>query len=277
MELTMQTGAITGYIDVAQLVLYAFWIFFAALIIYLVRENKREGYPLVSGTGPVIGFPSIPAPKVFHLHDGTTRMAPRVEAPETIMGAVPTATWEGAPLEPTGDPMRDGVGPAAYAMRDEVPDMLEDGQTRIAPMRLATDFSVAEDDPDLRGCAVVGCDAAVAGTITDLWVDRAEPRIAYFEVATDAGHVLLPIGFARIGGDGGLISGMLALLQPIKFDRNGVSGPHVLVDSITAAQFRNVPGLANPDVVTRREEDRITAYFASGHLYATPDRSEPLI
>ena len=44
----METGAITGYIDVAQLVLYAFWIFFVGLIFYLRREDKREGYPLVS-------------------------------------------------------------------------------------------------------------------------------------------------------------------------------------------------------------------------------------
>ena len=44
----MQTGAITGYIDVAQLVLYAFWLFFIGLIIYLRREDKREGYPLWS-------------------------------------------------------------------------------------------------------------------------------------------------------------------------------------------------------------------------------------
>jgi photosynthetic reaction center H subunit len=47
-ELTMTTGAITGYIDVAQITLYAFWIFFAGLIYYLLQENKREGYPLES-------------------------------------------------------------------------------------------------------------------------------------------------------------------------------------------------------------------------------------
>ena len=29
----METGAITSYIDVAQVVLYAFWIFFAGLIL----------------------------------------------------------------------------------------------------------------------------------------------------------------------------------------------------------------------------------------------------
>ncbi len=43
-----EIGAITGYIDVAQMALYAFWLFFAGLIYYLHREDKREGYPLVS-------------------------------------------------------------------------------------------------------------------------------------------------------------------------------------------------------------------------------------
>lgn len=59
----MQTGAITGYIDVAQLVLYAFWIFFAGLIVYLHRENKREGYPLESDRSRAItvqGWPAVP-------------------------------------------------------------------------------------------------------------------------------------------------------------------------------------------------------------------------
>ncbi|NCV58886.1 MAG: hypothetical protein EBW19_02420, partial [Betaproteobacteria bacterium] len=41
-------GAITGYIDVAQVVLYLFWIFFFGLVVYLQREGKREGYPLLS-------------------------------------------------------------------------------------------------------------------------------------------------------------------------------------------------------------------------------------
>jgi len=45
----METGAITQYVDVAQLVLYVFWAFFAGLIYYLLRENHREGYPMDSG------------------------------------------------------------------------------------------------------------------------------------------------------------------------------------------------------------------------------------
>ena len=39
----MGTGAITQYVDVAQIVLYMFWAFFAGLIYYLVREGHREG------------------------------------------------------------------------------------------------------------------------------------------------------------------------------------------------------------------------------------------
>ncbi|MBL8337961.1 MAG: photosynthetic reaction center subunit H, partial [Rhodoferax sp.] len=42
----METGSLTGYIDVAQVTLYVFWVFFAGLVYYLHQENKREGYPL---------------------------------------------------------------------------------------------------------------------------------------------------------------------------------------------------------------------------------------
>ncbi|TNY03226.1 photosynthetic reaction center subunit H, partial [Escherichia coli] len=71
----MQTGAITGYIDVAQLVLYAFWIFFAGLIVYLHRENKREGYPLESDRSRSIsvqGWPAVPEAKTYRLANGET-------------------------------------------------------------------------------------------------------------------------------------------------------------------------------------------------------------
>ena len=32
--------------DIARLSLYLFWAFFIGLVIYLQRENMREGYPL---------------------------------------------------------------------------------------------------------------------------------------------------------------------------------------------------------------------------------------
>ena len=72
------SAALTQYVDVAQVVLYAFWIFLAGIIIYLHREDKREGYPLESersGNIVVQGWPAVPAPKTYLLADGTTVQA----------------------------------------------------------------------------------------------------------------------------------------------------------------------------------------------------------
>jgi photosynthetic reaction center H subunit len=57
-----------GYnIDLASIALYLFWAFFAGLIYYLHRENKREGYPLVADRKdqlmPVNGFPAPRRPR----------------------------------------------------------------------------------------------------------------------------------------------------------------------------------------------------------------------
>jgi photosynthetic reaction center H subunit len=53
------------YIDGAQIALYAFWFFFIGLIIYLRREDKREGYPLESPQGPREGWPTVPPTKTY--------------------------------------------------------------------------------------------------------------------------------------------------------------------------------------------------------------------
>ena len=85
----MPKGAITEYIDVAQLVLYAFWIFFAGLIFYLRREDKREGYPLVYDgpqNRPYLNFPPIPEPKTYQRSHGGTYSVPRPSR-------VGTSTW----------------------------------------------------------------------------------------------------------------------------------------------------------------------------------------
>jgi photosynthetic reaction center H subunit len=54
-------------------------------------------------------------------------------------------------------------------------------------------------------------------------------------------------------------------------------GTVVKVVSVTAAQLAAAPVTESPDCVTAREEDRIQAYFASGHMYAFPSRQGPLI
>ena len=181
----MPTGAITGYIDVAQVVLYAFWIFFGGLIFYLRREDKREGYPLESdrsGRVMVQGFPAMPGPKTFLMSDGSTRTVPSTKADRRDAPVVPLLPWPGAPMEPTGNPMKDGVGPASYANRDDVPEHAIDGAPSIMPLRALSDFAIGPIDADPRGMTVIGADGRSAGTVKDVWIDRAETIIRYLEV-----------------------------------------------------------------------------------------------
>ena len=59
-----------------------------------------------------------------------------------------SAGWPGAPLEPTGNPMLDGVGPAAYALRADTPDLtFEAASTEIVPLRVAADHLDRRGEP----------------------------------------------------------------------------------------------------------------------------------
>jgi photosynthetic reaction center H subunit len=254
----MHTGAITQYIDVAQLALYGFWIFFAGLIYYLRSEDKREGYPLESDIPNRVaqGFPPIPRPKTFLLQHGETRVVPASAMKQSI-AAVPTSDHPGAPLQPTGNPMLDCVGPGAYANRADQPDVTVDGLPKIVPMRVATEFHVESRDPDPRGMEVIGADGGVGGVVRDIWVDRSETIIRYLEV-----EVLTPAGTSRV-------------LLPMNFSRIHGRRRQVQVKSILAEHFASVPALRNPDQVTFLEEERIVAYYGAGHLYAKPSRLGP--
>lgn len=261
----MQTGAITGYIDVAQVVLYVFWVFFAGLILYLVRENKREGYPLDNeGSRFVIasGYPDPPAPKTYLLpHGKGTVVAPNGVGDTRPVAAEPIEPFPGAPLEPTGNPMVDGVGPAAWALRKDEPEVDYEGRPNIVPMRVANEFKIAEDDPDPRGMPVVAADGEIAGTVVDLWVDRPEPQIRYLEVEVA----------------GATASGKRRVLVPMTMARVNKSRGYVEVVSVLARHFAEAPEVKADDQVTKLEEDRICAYFGGGTLYATPDRLGPLL
>jgi photosynthetic reaction center H subunit len=46
---------------------------------------------------------------------------------------------------------------------------------------------------------------------------------------------------------------------------------------VYARHFADVPGLKNPNEVTKLEEEKISAYYGGGTLYADAKRSEPLI
>ncbi len=254
----MQVGAITGYVDLAQIILYLFWLFFAGIIFYLVLEGHREGYPMESegppGSAQVTGWP-IPEPKTYRLANGRTVTVPELDRPEPPQNTRRDGASFGNPYIPTGDLMTSGVGPGAYAMRADVPDMDLHGQPIIRPLRALDGFDVSKNDTDPRGLPVLGTDDKVAGKVVDMWVDTCEMLFRFVEVelAGTARRVLLPVPFARIKADG------------------------VKAHSIYAAQFSNVPTTRSPDQVTMLEEEKISAYYGAGTLYADPMRAEPLI
>jgi photosynthetic reaction center H subunit len=246
--------------DVAQVTLYVFWIFFAGLIFYLRREDKREGYPLESdrsGAISVQGFPAFPGTKTYTLRDGHTATLPNWKSDRRDAAVAPLAPWPGAPNAPTGNAMLDGVGPGSYADREDIPELTMENIPAIVPLRVEKTVFIEPRDPDPRGMSVLGADNAVGGVVTDVWVDRAEALIRYLEVeVAGAGRrVLLPMTMALV-------------------DRRRRV---VTVHAILGSQFADVPGLANPDQVTKREEDKIVGYYGGGLLYATAARQEPLL
>lgn len=252
----------TAQMDVAQVVLYGFWIFFACLIFYLRREDKREGYPLQfegGNRGRGTGFPTYPGLKKYLLRGGHVATLPNWKNDRRDAAVTPAAPWPGSPYVPTGNPMLDGVGPASYADREDVPELSMDNIPAIVPLRVDSTITLEPRDPDPRGMPVIGADGQVGGTVRDVWVDRAEMLIRYLEVeVTGAGRsVLLPMTMVRI--------------------KTKWRGSRVVVQSILGRQFADAPGLASPDQVTKREEDKIVGYFGGGNLYATPARQEPLL
>jgi photosynthetic reaction center H subunit len=255
----MQEGA---YLDVAQVTLYVFWIFFACLIFYLRREDKREGYPLdstSSGGGVVHGFPRMPDPKNYLLRDGHIATLPNHKNDRRDVAVAPIAVWPGAPMEPTGNPMLDGVGPGSWADREDVPELNIDNVPCIVPLRLAEGTYLEPRDPDPRGMKVIGADNEIGGVVTDVWVDRAEALIRYIEV-----EVTAPSGVKRV-------------LLPMPFALVNHKRGRVTVNAILGSQFANVPVTKSLDQVTKLEEDRIVGYYGAGTLYATPSRQEPML
>jgi len=201
----MPTGALTAQLDVAQVVLYVFWIFFFALIVYLRREDKREGYPLESEHAHrkvVHTLPAVPSPKTFLLADGRVVKAPRDDADKREHPLIKSRRPVGSPFVPVGYPMLSGVGPGSWAEREDIVDITMEGHPRIVPMRAQHELSLNPRDPDPRGMAVVGADGVTAGTVIDVWVDCSEMLLRYLEVElamTDEHYrVLLPINMAKV-------------------------------------------------------------------------------
>lgn len=266
-----EVGSITGYIDVAQMLLYAFWIFFFGLIFYLQKESRREGYPLESDSGRKEnhGMWMARKPKVFRVKHGDEIKKIASNPQDTRELALKkTSRAEGMPYEPTGDPMIDQVGPASYTERGDHPDYDLHGGPKIVPIRVANDFFPAEEDNDPRGMTVYGCDGKEAGKCTDIWVDTGEFIGRYLEVETPAGPRLLPFTAFKISGSKNIFT-FLSGIEPMK--------EGIFCKSITAEQFKTIPTTKHPDQITLREEDMVMGYVGGGRMYATKERQEPII
>jgi photosynthetic reaction center H subunit len=249
-----------GAFDPAELVTTAFVMFFFGLILYLRREDRREGYPLedpISGRLDPLpdGVFFRPRPKTFLLpHDEGTHTVPNdVRDSETLNG-VPSTAAPDSPLDPVGDPMLAGIGPGSYAQRAKRPDVTLHGLPKIVPLRVAEGFFVDTEGANPIGMKVVGADGVAAGVVSDVWIDRAEYMIRYLEVELtgSAKKVLVPMP-------------MLVVSRA----KNAVQ-----VNAILGSQFVKAPTLENPDQITFDEEERVVAFYGGGLLYATAARME---
>jgi photosynthetic reaction center H subunit len=181
----------------------------------------------------------------------------RVENVSGDPALVPVDSHPGAALEPlaTVNPMLAGVGPGAWADRADRLDVTVDGDPKIRPLRAAPGFAINRRDPNPVGMPVIAMDGVEAGIIREAWVDISELQIRYLEVEVHGSsrRVLLPMPFARVKRDG------------------------VRVKSIAARHFADVPATRHPDYITLLEEDKISAYYGAGYLYASPDRMGPIL
>lgn len=268
----MNAAYIVGNFDVAELAFLLFFGFFVALVFYLNKESRREGYPLEEEEDGKILPGSLfdGEKKTFQLPHGRGTYVPEDVARDDVnVPAVQSFRAAGAPFVPTGDAMVDGMGPAAWANRAKYPDLTFDGRPRIVPIAQSHELVIAPNDPQLVGFPVVAADGVTVGKVSDIWVDQAEHMIRYLEVETNSGKkVLAPMMVAVVHGNG-----LIDALLPITSDKP----EYVEIDAITAAQFDAVPALETAGTITRYEEDHIQAYFGGGYMYATPERSEAWI
>ena len=277
----MEVGAITGHIDVAQVVRYVFGLFFFGLLFYLQRETRREGYPLVMENGQVekLGPVFMPDPKVFKTLDGRTVVAPDPARADTrALRAEQLVGGPGSPFVPTGDPMTSGMGPGSWAERPDIPDLTHEKHNRIVPMRIATDFTIEPRDPDPRGMPIYGADGKLAGKGVDCWIDRSEYMLRYIEIELEGTAVAGATAAEDADGNPqATATTPLRVLMPINFAEIDTVRGRISTDAIMAHHFAGVPRPKSPDQITLLEEEKVMAYYGGGLLYADPSRQEPLL
>jgi photosynthetic reaction center H subunit len=245
-----------GDFDLASAAIWSFWLFFAVLIYYLQTENMREGYPLETEDGQIAPnqgpFP-VPKPKTFRLPFGRGDVTVPSAANEaahrrTDLALARTAVSEGFPHAPTGNPMVDGVGPASWVPRRDEPELDGHGHNKIVPLAHSEGMMVsAGRDP--RGLPVQAADLEVVGRVSDIWIDAPEQLVRYLEIDLNSGKKrLVPMTLARIWDD------------------------RVRVNFLASDSFEHIPATKSATEVTKLEEDKISAFVASGWMYDAPKR-----
>ena len=206
----MDSPYLFGDFDVAEFCLIAFFLFFAGLIFYLRREDRREGYPLERRrhrTAGAAGWPVLhgqaqdlrPAPRSRHPHLSQSRQ-PRSAASRRASqradgrrhrSSRPAILWSTA------------SGPVPTPSARAIPTR----RSRVTPRSCRCGSPListsAPGDPDPRGMTMIGCDGKAAGIVSDVWVDRSEVLIRYLEVAVggEAGRkVVLPMTMVVVSG-----------------------------------------------------------------------------
>ncbi|ETX14990.1 Reaction center protein H chain [Roseivivax halodurans JCM 10272] len=247
-----------GNLDLASLSLWIFFIFFVGLVIYLQRENQREGYPLVDEDGTRAdagGIWPVPSDKVFRLPHGKGEKAvpsgQNIDRTDLAMEATNAAG--GFPFAPTGDAMLAGVGPGSWCPREDAPELDGHGHPKIVPMAAGGFAFRAGFDP--RGMPVVSGDDVIVGMISDMWVDAPEQLVRYLEISLEPEH----------GGGKRLVPMTMARIWPSQVQVRSIYGKH----------FAGVPTTKAPGEVTKLEEEKIMAYYGGGLLYADAKREIP--
>jgi uncharacterized protein (TIGR02271 family) len=126
--------------------------------------------------------------------------------------------------------------------------MRDEGMDRVVPLRQLDDFHVAEGEPDIRGWEVMSADGRRVGEVEELLIDTEAMKVRYLDVevedglvASDAGHLLVPIGYARLERD----------------------SRRVTVDNLQSSELGSMP-LYDRQPLTRDFTDRVDTHFGRG-------------
>ena len=253
----MIRGAI-GHLDVAQIMLYAFFLFFAGL--HLVPAPGRPARRLSAGirrTAP--SSPRLP------VHSLAQDLSPRrrldresAEFPgrQRPINAVKVEPWPGAPHRADRRPVAGRRRPGSWNVRPDFAYKTFDGHDVVAPMRVATNYAVADGGGNPIGFSVIGADGKVAGTIKDIWVDRAESMVSYYEIGLTGGK---------------------SVLAPVHFCDVNFRARTVKITALTAEPVRRGAATEEPRRVTMQEEEKVAAVLRRRHALFDPARAEPLL